>query len=213
MVRPFLVPRLMGIEVTNGDLEPQPNISVRESQMKLVRTIALLACCAFLAHGSIANAQSTAKPAGSAARPTTMAKKEMAPAMSKAFTNGYNVPSSGVAIEGYCPVCYIAAHKAAKGSPEFSYDYEGVTYWFVSAPVRQMFIDNPKKFQPAYGGWCATGVAIGQRFPVDPTNFKVVEGRIMLFLKNQQVDTVKLWEQNEAENLKKADANWAKLKG
>lgn len=184
--------------------------------MKVIRTIALLACCAVLAQASTANAQSTAKPAGSMAKTgmakTEMAKKEMAP-MSKAFTNGYNVPSTGVAMEGYCPVCYIAANKAAKGKPEFSHEHEGVTYWFVSAPVRQMFIDNPTKFQPAYGGWCATGVAMGQRFPVDPTNFKVVDGRIMLFLKNQKVDGVGLWNKNEAENLKKANANWEKLKG
>ena len=88
-----------------------------------------------------------------------MADKEMAAkeTMSRAFTNGYNVPSSGVAIEGYCPVCYIAANKAAKGKPEFSADYEGVTYWFVSAPVRDMFIANPKKYLPAYGGCFVSG--------------------------------------------------------
>jgi len=88
-----------------------------------------------------------------------------------------------------------------------------VTYWFVSADVRDMFVADPDKFVPAYGGWCAVGVALNQRFPVDPTNFKVVNGRIMLFLKNQSVDALDLWNQNEAENLQKADENWKKLKG
>ena len=133
--------------------------------------------------------------------------------MSRAFANGNNVPSSGLALEGYCPVCYIAANKAAKGSAEFSHDYKGVTYWFVSAEVRDTFIADPEKYVPAYGGWCAVGVALGQRFPVDPTNFKVIDGRIMLFLKNKSVDAVSIWDQNAAENLKKADANWQKLKG
>ena len=133
--------------------------------------------------------------------------------VSKAFTNGYNVPSTGVALEGYCPVCYIAANKAAKGSPQFAAEHNGITYWFVSAAVRDTFIATPDKFVPAYGGWCALGAAMGQRFPVDPTNFKVVNGRIMLFLKNAKVDGVEIWNKNEAENLQKADQNWVKLKG
>ena len=139
-----------------------------------------------------------------------MTKKEN---ISRAFTNGYNVPSTGVAIEGYCPVCYIAANKAAKGNPQFSYEYKGITYWFVSDSVRKMFIANPKKYIPAYGGWCAYGVATGQRLPVDPTNFKVVNGRIMLFLKNAKADGVGVWNKNEKQFIQQADANWKKLKG
>lgn len=142
-----------------------------------------------------------------------MAQEAMAESMSKAFTNGYNIPSTGIALEGYCPVCYIAANKAAKGSPEFSHEHNGVTYWFVSEEVKQTFVANPEMYLPAYGGWCATGVALGQRFPVDPTNFKVVNGRIMLFLKNANIDGVEIWNRNEAENLRNADANWTKLKG
>lgn len=127
--------------------------------------------------------------------------------------NGNNVPSTGLALEGYCPVCYLAANKAAKGNPNFSYDHDGVTYWFVSAEVRDTFIADPDKYVPAYGGWCAVGMATGQRFPVDPTNFKIVDGRIMLFLKNASVDAVDIWNKNQPDNLKKADANWKKLRG
>jgi len=177
--------------------------------MNLLRTITLLACFAFVMQTSIVNAQSQSKPTGSATK-KQMSQKEN---ISRAFTNGYNVPSTGVALEGYCPVCYIEANKAAKGNPEFSYDHEGITYWFVSDPVRKAFIANPEKYLPAYGGWCAFGVATGQRFPVDPTNFKVVNGRIMVFLKNAKADGAELWSKNEAQHLQQANANWEKLKG
>lgn len=172
---------------------------------KTVKSLSVVIFAAFIVPASFANAQSGDKPmkAGSDTKVAT----------SKAFTNGYNVPSSGVALEGYCPVCYIAANKAAKGSPEFSAQHDGITYWFVSDDVRNMFVANPEKFVPAYGGWCATGVALGQRFPIDPTNFKVVDGRIMLFLKNEKVDAAAIWNKDEAGNLQKADANWKKLKG
>lgn len=175
---------------------------------KLFSTLTLLACFALFAQASVANAQSQSKAAGSAKK-APMAQEQM----SRAFANGNNVPSSGLGIEGYCPVCYIAANKAAKGKPEFSHDHNGVTYWFVSAEVRDIFVANPEKYVPAYGGWCALGVAMNQRFPVDPTNFKVVNGRIMLFLKNKDVDGAGIWNKDEAGNLTKADANWQKLKG
>lgn len=179
-----------------------------------IMTVAV--CLGVLTIASSANAQSTqkkadkmtAKPMATKAMP---AKAMASETMSRAFTNGYNVPSTGVALEGYCPVCYIAANKANKGTPEIAHDYKGVTYWFVSDGARQTFIANPEKYLPAYGGWCAVGAAMGQRFPVDPTNFKVVNGRIMLFLKNAKIDGLELWNKSEAEMLTKADENWKKL--
>jgi len=174
------------------------------AMIKLNKAIMFLACAAIVSQSSFAFAQSQEKPAGSATK-----KEEM----SRSFVNGYNVPSTGVAIEGYCPVCYIAANKAAKGDPNFAAEYKGVVYWFVSDDVRKMFAAEPEKYLPAYGGWCATGMAMGQRVPVDPTNFKVVDGKIMLFLKNEKVNTLDIWNKDEAENLKKANATWEKLKG
>ena len=171
---------------------------------RIFSTLTLVACFALFAQASIANAQSGSNAAskqGSAAKQGSVAKQGSASKagsatksnVSRAFANGNNVPSTGLALEGYCPVCYIEANKAAKGDSKFSYDYKGVTYWFVSAAVRDTFKANPDKYVPAYGGWCATGVALGQRFPVDPTNFKVVDGRILLFLKNEKIDGVGHW--------------------
>ena len=140
-----------------------------------VKYFALAICLVVFSQASSVSAQSNGKKTMSKGSATKMP-------MSRAFTNGFNVPSTGVALEGYCPVCYISANKAAKGTAEISHDYKGVTYWFVSNEARQAFVANPEKFLPAYGGWCAVGVSMGQRFPVDPTNFKVVNGRIMLFL-------------------------------
>ncbi len=111
---------------------------------------------------------------------------------------------------GFCPFCYITANKAAKGDPNFAAEYKRVTYWFVSDDVRQMFAADPEKYLPVYGGWCATGASMGH---VDPTNFKVVNGKIMWFLKNAKVDELEIWNKHESENLQKANANWEKLKG
>jgi hypothetical protein len=53
-------------------------------------------------------------------------------------------------------------------------------------------------------------MSIGQRFRCDPGSFKVVNGRLMFFLNNLEVDAATLWDQgDETELLKKADENWA----
>ena len=170
-------------------------------------TAVLVATVVLFSQSAEVSAQSKSRDAGSGAR---MQHKEK---MSRAFTNGYNVPSTGVAIEGYCPVCYVSAGKAVKGKSSITHDYNGVTYWFVSDEAKQMFAASPEKYLPAYGGWCAVGVSMGQRFPVDPTNFKVVNGKIVLFLKNAKIDGQQMWNDDEAGMMKKANANWAKLKG
>ena len=51
----------------------------------------------------------------------------------------------------------------------------------VSADAKKAFDRNPEKYIPAYGGWCAFGMSVSDKFPVDPTNFKIVDGRLMLF--------------------------------
>ena len=55
-------------------------------------------------------------------------------------------------------------------------------------------------------------MAVSDKFPVDPTNFKIVDGKLFVFLANKNVDALELWDQgNEKELLEKADAYWNKL--
>ncbi len=132
--------------------------------------------------------------------------------VSRAYLHSYNLPSSGVALEGYCPVAYFLAGKPVLGKEKYAPTYNDVTYYFVSLDAKKTFEKDPEKYLPAYGGWCATGIALGDKFPVDPTAFKIVDGRLLLFLRNANIDTLKMWnEGNEAELLAKADANWEKI--
>lgn len=136
------------------------------------------------------------------------------PRESRAYLNSYNVPASGVALEGYCPVAYFAVNKPVRGKKEFAADYNGITYHLVSADARDMFKKNPRKYIPAYGGWCAFGMAVNDKFPVDPTNFKIVDGKLFLFLRNSKVDALKLWNgKDEKQILKDSAAHWKKVQG
>ncbi len=133
-------------------------------------------------------------------------------AASRAYLHSYNLPSSGLALEGYCPVAYFAVNKPVRGKPEFASTYNGVTYHLVSANAKEAFDRNPEKYIPAFGGWCAFGMSVQDKFPVDPTNFKIVNGRLMVFLRNKNVDALDLWNQgDEAELISKAEAQWNKI--
>ncbi|MEM7233285.1 MAG: YHS domain-containing (seleno)protein [Planctomycetota bacterium] len=133
---------------------------------------------------------------------------------SRAYHDAKNLPSHGVALEGYCPVAYFAVNKPVRGKKEFAATHDDVTYYFVNQDAKNEFVKNPKKYIPAYGGWCAFGMAVEDKFPVDPTNFKIVDGRLMLFLKNRNVDALELWNKdNETTLTQKADRHWRKVQG
>ena len=133
---------------------------------------------------------------------------------SYAYHNANNVPSHGVALEGYCPVAYFAVNKPVRGKEEYSATHDGITYYLVSAEAKREFQSNPQKYLPAYGGWCAFGMAVEDKFPVDPTNFKIVDGQLMLFLKNPGVDALELWnKEDERALMQKADRHWRKVQG
>ncbi|MEM7165611.1 MAG: YHS domain-containing (seleno)protein [Planctomycetota bacterium] len=133
---------------------------------------------------------------------------------SRAYHGSANLASAGVALEGYCPVAYFAVGKPVRGLADYATDHEGVTYHFVSADARDEFRARPTRYVPQYGGWCAFGMSVGDKFPVDPTRFSIVNDRLLVFLRNSQVDALKLWNDgNESENLQKAAEHWRKVRG
>ena len=57
-------------------------------------------------------------------------------------------------------------------------------------------------------------MSVSDKFPVDPTQFRIVNGRLMVFLNNRNVNAAELWDDgDERELLKKAEAHWAKVSG
>lgn len=136
-------------------------------------------------------------------------------AASRAYLGARNLPSHGVALEGYCPVAYHAVNAPVRGRPEFTTTHDGVTYWFVSADAKDAFDVDPAKYLPAYGGWCAFGMSIEDKFPVDPTSFLIVDGRLMVFLNNDAVDARALWlaAEDDGDLVARADRHWRVVQG
>lgn len=125
----------------------------------------------------------------------------------------YNLGADKVAINGYDPVAYFTQGKAIKGRKEISASHRGVTYYFATEEDKKLFAESPDKYLPTYGGWCATAMAKGEKVEIDPTNFKVTNGRLFLFFKAFYANAIKDWNKDELNQTAKADANWKKLAG
>ena len=63
-----------------------------------------------------------------------------------------NTDESGVAIRGYDTVAYFTEGHARKGSKEFEYVWQGIRWRFANAAHRDLFVANPDKYMPQYGG-------------------------------------------------------------
>lgn len=114
----------------------------------------------------------------------------------------------GVAIRGYDPVAYFDQGEAAEGSAEHSLEWQGVTWQFASADHRQAFEQNPEKYAPAYGGFCAYAVAKDQLASIDPEAWKIVDGTLYL---NYSKSIQEKWEQDIPGYLERAEMNWPDL--
>jgi len=123
-------------------------------------------------------------------------------------TKHFNL-ENGLAIQGYDPISYFSLNKAVKGEKKFSIKHNGVTYYFSSQSNKEMFVKNPSKFEPQYGGWCAYAMGDkGEKVEIDPETFKIVGGKLYLFYNAYFNNTLKDWNKDE-KNLKvKADKNW-----
>lgn len=135
-------------------------------------------------------------------------------ALTATFAQSKNVltDKNGLAIEGFDPVAYFTANKATEGKKEIFFITGGVTYRFVSAANREMFKNDPRKFQPQYGGWCAYAMgATGEKVEIDPETFKLIDGKLYLFYNSLFNNTRKTWDKDEPNLKASADGNWNKL--
>jgi YHS domain-containing protein len=111
------------------------------------------------------------------------------------------------AIRGYDPVAYFTENQPVKGKSEFSTTWNGATWYFSSAEHRQLFTQNPEKYAPQYGGWCAYGWAQGYPAKTEPDAWSIVDGKLYL---NYNKDIKQRWDQKQAEFIKTALQNYLK---
>ena len=99
----------------------------------------------------------------------------------------------GNAIFGFDTVAYHTLGEARDGSVEFTHEWMDVTWRFINAEHRDLFAADPKKYAPAYGGWCAYAVSFDMKVATDPDAWQIVEGRLYL---QQSPAVLRAWGQD-----------------
>ncbi len=111
------------------------------------------------------------------------------------------------AIKGYDPVSYFTIGKPEKGIKTISHSWQGSTWYFASESNKKLFVANPEKYAPQYGGYCAYGWAQGYAVKIDPNAWAIVDSKLYL---NYSKGVQKDWDKDREGFIKKADANYAK---
>ena len=127
-------------------------------------------------------------------------------ASAQADKNIYTGWFSNKAVSGYDTVAYFTEKKAVKGDANFKYKHLGVEWYFSSEKHLNMFKENPDKYRPQYGGYCAWAIAAKkQRAPGDPNYWAVVGGKLYL---NYNAEIQSKWSEGMNGFIKAADENW-----
>ncbi|MCG8433222.1 MAG: hypothetical protein MJA83_04235 [Gammaproteobacteria bacterium] len=85
---------------------------------------------------------------------------------------------NGVAIKGYDPVAYMTENAAVKGTEIHNYNWREVTWYFSSAENQRLFMEDPQKYVPQYGGHCAFAMSLGKLVPGSPAAWAIKDGKI-----------------------------------
>ena len=88
--------------------------------------------------------------------------------------------ANGVVLQGYDPVAYFTQSSAVKGEERYKASYRGGTYYFASEANKKLFKKDPAKYVPQYGGYCATGVSMGQLEEADPKMFTIHRDKLLV---------------------------------
>ncbi|MEH6577779.1 MAG: YHS domain-containing (seleno)protein [Amphritea sp.] len=121
-----------------------------------------------------------------------------------------NADSNDIAIKGYDTVAYFTQHKPVSGSADYTATYNNAIYQFSSAENRDLFRANPAKYAPQYGGYCAFGVTVEQKFDTDPTAWHIADNKLYL---NLNPDVQKKWLTDVSGYINTAEENWPEIKG
>ncbi len=119
-----------------------------------------------------------------------------------------NVDKTGLALEGYDPVAYFADGKPVKGELKFTSLFRGARYRFASAEHKSMFDQNPRMYEPQFGGYCGYAASINKVSTIDPAIFQIVEGRLVL---QHTKDAYDKFNKDVAKSYAKAGVNWPGL--
>jgi YHS domain-containing protein len=114
-----------------------------------------------------------------------------------------------VALQGYDPVAYFTKGRPEKGAPELTASFDGSTYRFSNAEHRALFVADPDRYAPQFGGFCAINVARGEKYEADPEAWAIADGKLYVFGAKEGVP---MFRQQAPDIVAQAKQRWPELR-
>lgn len=112
---------------------------------------------------------------------------------------------SDQAINGYDAVAYFTESKAIEGDESYTHKWRDATWSFATSENMELFIADPEKYTPQYGGYCAFAASKGFTANPEPATFEIIDGKLYLFASDEEKTE---WSTDQEENMKNAQENW-----
>jgi len=113
--------------------------------------------------------------------------------------------AANLLLKGADVVAYFTQGAYQPGNAEFSSRHEGVDLRFASAEHKALFEQEPEKYLPQFGGYCANGIVYGIPWGGDADTWKIIDGKLYIFGGQASKDAFEL---DEAGNLALAQQYW-----
>lgn len=110
-----------------------------------------------------------------------------------------------VMLLGYDPVAYFTEGKPVRGKAQHKVSLPDRTYYFSNLENRAAFSATPTRYEPQYGGFCASGAAFNIKLGSDPTAWQIFDGRLFIF---GDVLGQTAWQVDPRWNVDHADRLW-----
>ena len=94
---------------------------------------------------------------------------------------------SGIAIGGHDTVAYHKPsnnqpHRAIEGIKTWKTSWKGADWLFSNEADRDLFAANPERYSPAYNGFCANALSLGEGLiRTDGTHWQIFDDRLYTF--------------------------------
>lgn len=114
-------------------------------------------------------------------------------------------------LAGHDPVAYFTWGKHVLGNSAIKTEHEGVIYRFASQEHKQMFLNEPDRYSPQFGGFCANGIVYGIPRSADADSWRIIDGKLYMF---GGVSERKYFLMDDKTNIQRANFYWVnEIKG
>ena len=119
------------------------------------------------------------------------------------YVNGKHIALKGADVVAYYGLPPEAG--AVYGRSEISHEWKGATWLFATDETRERFIEDPERYAPRYGGYCAYALSQNKLVGTDPDAWTIYDDRLYV---NNNLKGRERWREDKDGYIAKADAYW-----